>query len=279
VALLSNSKTVFLSDGTLSFSGGDFTFDFTENKNFVQVELEAGQTTNLTQTQFNSVSKIVVGQDTHVTIDFAKLGATDIDFQGNGSVNLTGITFTSADKAGNFKFEPNADSTNLDAIVKELIAERGVSGAVDALTINGNKADAFKVIWDHLDDNYSTYYNTALNDCFIDLGIAYAKYLKAGGTAIMDVAKYSPDGGDANTTPDRMQTMHDNLLGNLDEASIRDKFGTTGDDAIYARIQDAGFGPLLGVIGNDADGRGIYGGYDTQDPTQQRTFDHDYFMI
>lgn len=278
MALLSNSKTIFLNNGTLTFSGGDYTFDFTTNKNFIQVELEAGQTTNLTQSQYSTINKIVVGQDTNLTIDFAKLGATDIDFQGNGSVNLTGISFTSADKAANNKFEPNANQTYLDAIVKELIEERGVTGAVNALTINGNKADAFKVIWDHLDDNY-TYYNTNVNDAFIDLGIAYAKYLKAGGAPILDVAKYTPDGTDANTTPDRLQTIHDNILGNFDEASIRDKFGTTGDDAIYARIQDAGFGEILGVIGNDTDGRGVYGGYDTQDPTQQRTFDHDYFMI
>jgi hypothetical protein len=262
--------------GVLTFTGGDYAFNFTNNKNFIQVEQENGQTTNLRASEFKAVSKIVIGQDTNVTLEFSKLKDIDIDFQANGGVNLTGISFKTADAALDSKFEPGQ---NLDAIISELIEERGITGTIDAVTINGNKADAFKVIWDHLDDNYS-YYNTHVNDAFIDLGIAYAAYLKEGGAPLTDIVKYQADNtSDTDALPERSQTLHDNILGNFDETSITDKFGTAGDDAIFQRIIDAGLGEILGDIGNTSDGRGVYGGYDHQDPTQQQTFDRDYFVL
>lgn len=281
MARLTNSKSVLIdNNGALTLTGGDYAFNFTNNKNFIQIEQEDGQTTNLRANEFKTVSKIVIGQDTNVTLDFARLGAIDIDFQANGGVNLTGITFKTADVASDSKFDLDQ---NLDAIISELIEERGITGTIDALTINGSKADAFKVIWDHLDDNY-TYYNTAINDAFIDLGIAYAKYLKAGGEALTDtIVKYAPDAAsDADSTPERSQTLHDNILGNFDEGSIADRFSKDnpgGDDVIFQRIQGAGLGELIGVVGNLADGRPIYGGYDNQDPTPTRTWDADFFGL
>ncbi len=281
MARLTNSKSVLIdNNGVLTLTGGDYAFNFTSNKNFIQIEQENGQTTNLRAGEFQAVSKIVVGQDTNITIDFERLDGIELDFQANSGVNLTGITFRTADVASDSKFDLGQ---NLDAIISELIKERGIAGTIGALTINGNKADAFKVVWDHLDDNYS-YYNTAINDAFIDLGIAYAKYLKAGGEALTDtIVKYAPDApADADSTPERSQTLHDNILGNFDEVSIADRFSRNnpdGDDVIFQRIQDAGLGELIGVIGNLADGRPIYGGYDTQDPTPTRMWDADFFGL
>jgi len=114
--------------------------------------------------------------------------------------------------------------------------------------------------------NYS-YYNTTINDAFIDLGIAYAQYVKAGGKPLADIVKYAPDSADdADATPERLQSLHDNILGNFDELSIADKFGA-GAAAIIDRIQQAGLGELIGEEGNFTDGRPIYGGYDYQNPT------------
>ena len=186
-----------------------------------------------------------------------------------GSLPITGVTFTSADAAADSKFEP---SENLTPLLNRLIETRGVTGTIELL---GSDATAFKLVWDHLDDNYS-YYNTNVNDAFIDLGIAYADYLLDGGERLLDVVKFAADNGDADTLPERSQTLHDNILGNFDEISIGDKFGA-GKGEIFERIQDAGLGAFLGVIGDPADGRGIYGGYDTQDPTQQILFDQQFF--
>ncbi|HEY0045022.1 MAG TPA: hypothetical protein VGB62_10790 [Allosphingosinicella sp.] len=186
-----------------------------------------------------------------------------------GSVPVTGVTFTSADQAADFKFEPSED---LSGLLTSMIAARGVSGTIDAL---GSDATAFKLVWDHLDDNY-TYYNTNVNDAFIDLGIAYADYLKAGGERLLDVAKFAPDGSDADLLPERSQTLHDNILGNFDERSIDDKFGA-GADEIFDRIEDAGFGAFLGELGNYADGRPIYNGNDTSNPLPTILFDQAFF--
>jgi len=109
----------------------------------------------------------------------------------------------------------------------------------------------------------------------VELGIEYAEYLQNGGTALTGVvAKYAPDGTDAGTNPDRLQSMHDNVLGNLDINSIIDKFfdgnaanGTpstppgyagggsnaTPDEATGQRLLDA-------VFGADLDGRPYYSG-------------------
>ncbi|WP_207455067.1 hypothetical protein [Azospirillum sp. SYSU D00513] len=271
MAVLGSSKTVSLNDGVLSFlRSGHYEFEF--GKKNIQIDREDGQVTNLSSSQFADIEEIVIGQDTTVTIGAGSLGLIDLDFQGNGAVNLTGVTFTGADMAADGKFEPSQD---LDTIVSELIEERGVNGALDALQVNGNQEDAFRVVWDHLDDNYF-YYNTEINDAFIDLGIAYATHLREGGARLLDIAKFAPDSSDAGTTPDRMQSLHDNILGNFDEASIMDKFGGNAG-AIIDRIQDAGLGATLGVIGDYTDGRGVYSGSDDHDPTRQRTFDASFF--
>jgi hypothetical protein len=186
-----------------------------------------------------------------------------------GSLPINGVTFTSADVAADYKFEPSA---NLDSLLSSLIESRGVSGTVDLL---GSNETAFKLVWDHLDDNY-TYYNTNVNDAFIDLGIAYADYLLDGGERLLDIAKFTPDNGDADTAPERSQTLHDNILGNFDELSIADKFGA-GAGEIFERIDEAGLGALLGELGNYADGRGVYSGNDTASPTQTILFDQMFF--
>ena len=47
------------------------------------------------------------------------------------------------------------------------------------------------------------------------------------------VAKYAADNavypGDAGTNPDRVQSLHDNLLGNLNDGAMIDKFLGAGD--------------------------------------------------
>ena len=76
-------------------------------------------------------------------------------------------------------------------------------------------------MWDFIDDNY-TYYNNAINEAFVRLGLAYADYLQAGGTPLFDVigevhGRRRRRGG----KPRPWQSLHDNLLGNLEFGAIR----------------------------------------------------------
>ena len=63
MARLTNSKSVLIDrSGVLTLTGGDYAFNFTNKKNFIQIEQENGQTTNLRASEFQAVNKIVVGQ-------------------------------------------------------------------------------------------------------------------------------------------------------------------------------------------------------------------------
>ena len=93
---------------------------------------------------------------------------------------------------------------------------------------------AIAIVWDHLDDAYVSAgpNQPNINEAFVRLGVEYAAYLEAGGTPLLDVvAKFTPDDGDANTTPERQQPLHDNLLGNLNSSPLGSRFsGQLFDD-------------------------------------------------
>ena len=119
-----------------------------------------------------------------------------------------------ADGKGDFKVDQN-----ISAMANNLIDDHAhdMAYVMRHLTVNGNTADAFKVVWDALDARYNAqgYYNDVTNEQFIRLGVEYAKYLEADGKELsFTVAKYTADGLDPGSTADRLQSMHDNLLGN-----------------------------------------------------------------
>lgn len=147
-------------------------------------------------------------------------------------------------------------SHNLDALVGEMISTHGIAWTVDNLIINGSEADTLKLLWDYLDDAYvagNNYYNLALNETFVRLGAEYVEYLENGGSPLIDVtAKYQAD-ANANGVPDRDQSMHDNLLGNLFSGSI--------DDRNYGEPLET---ELRGLIPDEYESRPWYGGYDYQ---------------
>jgi hypothetical protein len=246
------SKFVTLADGTLTLGQpGNYTLDFTGNT----VVVSRGSGTTFTDAQFATINSVDLGHA--------------------NKVNLTGISFVDAEHAANHKFEPDS---NLDGFLAGMIASYGVQGTIDRLTVDGGKAGLFQLIWDYVDDNYS-YYNTGINAVAVELGLAYADYLRDGGSPLTGVvAKFTPDGADAGSAPDRLQSLHDNLLGNLDINSIIDKFfdgnsangapdtpagyftggsNATPDEATGQQLLDAVFDAGL-------DGRPYYGGYETE---------------
>ena len=205
----------------------------------------------------------------------------------HGITVLTGVTFTEADDAANFKFEPNQ---NHDALLASMLSQYGVAGTLQRLEVAGDPTGDFKLIWDYIDDNYS-YYNTTINAYAVELGLEYAKYLRNGGTPLDGVtAKYIPDGADAGTAPDRVQSMHDNILGNLDINSIIDKFfdGDSSNGAPNApgyftggsnggsngtAAEAVGQALIDAVFAADLDGRPYSGGYEGTSPAATLAWD------
>jgi VCBS repeat-containing protein len=97
-------------------------------------------------------------------------------------------------------------------------------------TALGSASQAIAVIWDYLDDIYTSAGANQIhvNDAFTRLGAAYASQLKAGtiGSLIDVTAKYKLDDGDADTLPQRNQSLHDNLLGNLTNSALDQRYGS-----------------------------------------------------
>jgi hypothetical protein len=202
----------------------------------------------------------------------------------HGITVIEGLSFTGANQAANYKFEP---SKNLDATLSQMLSTYGVEGTLQRLEVAGDPAGDFKLIWDYIDDNYS-YYNTTINGYGVDLAIEYAEYLQNGGQALTGVvAKYTPDGGDAGSNPDRLQSMHDNILGNLDINSIIDKFfdgnaangapnvpaGYSGGGSNATPNEALGQALLDAVFAADLDGRPYYSGSEGANPAPTIVWD------
>jgi hypothetical protein len=200
---------------------GSYTFEYLPSGQ-VKVKLDGQHATVLKAHEYAAIR----------SFDFAP-GATL-----NSQIRVNGVTFTEAGLGG--PFETN---TNLNDLIGNMITARGVAWTVENLVINGNKADSFKVLWDYLDDAYvagANYYNLPLNESFVRLGVEYTKYLAAGGEPLTSVtSKFTADNADADSIPQREQSMHDNLLGNLSLVSIQGRnFGAALESELLALVPD-----------------------------------------
>lgn len=197
---------------------------------------------------------------------------------------LDSLTFNPHD--GVSKFEPSLGAA-LDSYVAKFTGDGELNDDEfeQIVDLVGSTEDAIKLVWDWVDDSYS-YYVEAVNSVGVDIGIIYAKHLLSGGARIDDIVKHELDNNDEGTVPQRLQTMHHNLLTNLDELSIVDKFGreendpdlfTVGD--IQARLEAAGLIGIWGTIGvyKDASERPTYGGYEGTTPDAAEAWDTQFF--
>jgi VCBS repeat-containing protein len=162
------------------------------------------------------------------------------------AISLDGIR--GADQTVNNRLEP---VINYDSDIVSLLAANpddmpAVLAGLQALLPAGSGiAEAMAIVWDYVDDNFS-YYNTVINEISARLSVEYALYLLDGGAPLTGTAaKYTPDGADLGTAPDRYQSLHDNILGNLNGAGLNDKLrgppngsNPTPDEEAYQQIID-----------------------------------------
>ncbi|MGX9393321.1 T1SS-143 repeat domain-containing protein [Nitrobacteraceae bacterium UC4446_H13] len=161
---------------------------------------------------------------------------------------------TTADVASDYKFHfdvaagsPDRMDPVLDSQIGTLLSQHPtdmqavLAGVEGLLGHPAGMADAIAAVWTYIDSHYTAYYDNAINAAGVRLAIAYAEYIKVGGgEPLTDViVKYAPDGADVGTALDRVQSMHDNILGNLDQPSMQDKFlsGTNPDHALYVQLE------------------------------------------
>jgi hypothetical protein len=255
-----NSKTVSISgdEGFVFKVEGDYIINFSES--FVQVKLEGGQNTNISDAVFASVN--------------------DFDLTNIEHLDLVGINFIQANVGAGFNFAPDV---NLNALLDSFLLMQdpqdatttvinpdAISDLLDRVTVNGSKIDAIKLVWDYLDGAYtqSGYYNAFVNEAFIRLGLEYVEYLDAGGEPLIDaIGKYVAD-NDADSIPQRSQSLHDNLLGNLAKVSIESR---NFSDALEAE--------LLALVPDTYEARGVFSGEESaigsDDHLSALAFDYD----
>src|SRR5690606_11521385 len=142
-----------------------------------------------------------------------------------GSANNSSAVVGIAEAGAGGGLEPVSELASMQAIINANPTDMdAILDAVQAALGGASRATAIAHVWDNFVDNYPAtgYYNTPVNVLFIRLGVEYARYLKEVGAPLLDVvAKYNAAGslgsvncGLANGTPDRVQRLHDNLLGN-----------------------------------------------------------------
>lgn len=239
--------------GVLNLTG-DYDYDVVEAKDAGLLVITVdGKTFTYDASQIDSIN-------THGanSVDINTKGWTPRDI--DGDVNFTNVSFTTAGPSGPF----------------ESTFELGGVAITGNATVNGSAQDFFRAAWDYIDDHYQ-YYNEPVNSYAVDVGIKYALYLLAGGEPLTDIVKYTAD-ANSDGIPERSQTMHDNLLGNLTRPGIMDKFGLIASDHdltpqdILDRIHDAGLDDFLD--------RAWFGGYqsDTNGPAHNavRVFDYNH---
>ncbi|MCZ4292379.1 VCBS domain-containing protein, partial [Hoeflea alexandrii] len=165
-----------------------------------------------------------------------------------------------------------ADFTAISGDIAALLAAPGYNDDMGALlqSVLGlpgvtSMADAITAVWQHLDANYGSYYINDVNEAFVRLGLEYAEYIQGGGSPLIDViAKFQAD-NNGNGIPQRLQSLHDNLLGNLDGPSLADKFLGAPQGSNNADPQPALHAELTQSIDDlGLTGRPIYGGYEGQ---------------
>jgi hypothetical protein len=233
----------------------DTTYSFDEKKHFILLKADA-----------KGAPAVKLSKDA----TFAAEDAHKLDFGDDlpDRINLSGIEFIGADTSGTGGAETSVD---LSDFLDTLFAETDAAGVMDILSINGSPADTFAVVWEYLDDGYvDEGYFASVNENFVSLGLAYAEFLADGGTPLTDmIGKFTPDDGDANDTPERLQSLHDNMLGNLGRGPIESRFGagTPEAEALIAAVE---------AIDPDLLDRPYYSGNESAEAAYDAVREYDY---
>ncbi|KKB09800.1 VCBS domain-containing protein [Devosia chinhatensis] len=116
-------------------------------------------------------------------------------------------------------------------------SRQDIDGLISALMNAGaGEAEAIAAVWDHYDDNFGGYSAPPRDEAMAWLGVYYADYLKQNKQPLTFVAsKYAADSNNSGA-PDRLQPLHDNLLGNLWWQDLQERLDQKGTATSYADI-------------------------------------------
>lgn len=233
--LMAANSVFSLEAGTLTIRHGGVVA-ITEDANGAWSYTQGSKTYKLSSAEVNSIETVNIANN-GTRLDLSGKAADDEDFTvtGKGSINISGVTIVEATPTN--QVDANAEIGAID------FANDG------GVTVNGTRADYFITLWDEYDDMYgylsgqpdganvlngagqNGYNNTnplpqpvvgettlgpaalAVNRGFLDLGIEYIAYLEAGNVALTTFTAKA-------NAPGRDQSIHDNLLSNLNREQL-----------------------------------------------------------
>lgn len=174
-----------------------------------------------------SLSRLVTSGGQEITLDgqsidsLSEAGST-LTIAGDGAVDVVNAGLD----LPNDGTPPSA--LNLRALQFEGLAEQ-LSLVPERLTVNGSHTDAIAAFWVQLNADFDD--TLPINTDFAYLGNDYVAYLRAGGEPLLDLVQVGREGDP------RLQTLHDNLLGNLGDGPIARRF--TDQDADDPRTEQS----------------------------------------
>jgi hypothetical protein len=232
-----------------------------------------GRSLALSAEQVAGIATIVTEGANLLTLDGSAVHGRQlvIDGQANETVNVTGVSFT--ESAAGVSVGSNVDLSGLRTDTHFLV--------------NGSVTEAFKAVWNYLDDAYAYLQGLYGNDLMFGLngytenttlpgGMVILGHTTNGAAALavnkavtaLDIAyaDYLADGGSPNDLVDfiaktnalgtRMQSIHDNLLGSVSPAAIGDRNFPADIKAAFIADIPEGWGERPYASGNlDAYGR------------------------
>ena len=177
--------------------------------------------TEITVSNIDSLTQITTTSGQSISLDGQELhtiseNAETLQISGDAAIDIfnSGLTLPNDGT--------NPTVANLLALEFEGLAATK-SLAPERLTVDGSHSNAIAALWIQLDQLYvgaGDFYNLEINTSFVYLGNDYARYLTGGNEARLDIVKIASD---------RLQTLHDNLLGNLGDSPIASRFTGLGE--------------------------------------------------
>jgi T1SS-143 domain-containing protein len=253
----SKGTVTYNDDGTFTYTPDDnvngpdsFTYKVTDGDGDTSTA-----TVNITINPVND-APVIAGDDSGAVVEQGAVA-------GISAANAAGA-------AGDLEPTLALSSTVDDALTDLLIHPDGVAGAIATVQAQtgSDLATAITVVWDFLDDNYtlSPGGTVVVNEAFVRLGVEYASYLKDGGQPLVGVvAKFTADSAtDPDSYPERLQTLHDNLLGNLNSSPLGSRFS----EPLLTELTDL----IVGIDGALLT-RPVYSGNEGTDESAVRAFD------
>ncbi|HEY0962836.1 MAG TPA: hypothetical protein VGE69_10830, partial [Pseudomonadales bacterium] len=117
----------------------------------------------------------------------------------------------------------------------------------ERIAVTGTIADKFKLFWSNQDAQYYTNWpnqtqSQIINKVGVQIGNIYAAHLNAGNAPILDIVQTKISGNP--NFAGRRQSLHDNILGNLENGVIAGRFPSPAVDPRTAAALDYGTRPV-----------------------------------